>query len=411
MIPFSPPRIDQNIIDEVVDTLRSGWITTGPKTKLFEREITAYSQTKKTICLNSGTAGIELALAWYGIGPGDEVIIPAYTYTATANAVMHSGATPVMCDAGDDFNIDVSKIEELITERTKVIVPVDIGGLPCDYDEINAITRKKSILKKFNAGNSLQKQLGRIMVLADAAHSIGSEYKGKKAAAHTDAAIFSFHAVKNLTTAEGGALTLNLPGRFDHDEIYAQLSAKSLHGQTKDALAKVQKGGWRYDVIEPGYKYNMTDVLASIGLVELRRYENDTLKRRREIYNMYNQLLSEYDWALLPELENDLKKGNAHLYLLRIKDIEEAHRNDMITEIYEQDVAVNVHYQPLPILSYYKHSGYNIDTFPNAFELYKNEISLPIYYDLTNDQVHTIVNAVVHAYNQVVNKKHAEATV
>lgn len=411
MIPFSPPRIDDEIIEEVVDSLKSGWITTGPKTKLFEREITAYVNTQKTICLNSGTAGIELALAWYGIGPGDEVIVPAYTYTATANAVIHSGAKPVMCDAGDDFNIDVSKIEKLITPRTKVIMPVDIGGLPCDYDELNKLVRKASVKKKFKPGNELQSQLGRIMILADAAHSIGSEYKGKKAAAHADGAVFSFHAVKNLTTAEGGALTFNLPERFDHEEIYAQLSAKSLHGQTKDALAKVKKGGWRYDVIEPGYKYNMTDVLASIGLVELRRYEKDTLVQRRHIFNKYNELLKPYDWAQTPTLETADKKGNAHLYLLRIKGIEEAHRNDIITEIYNQDVAVNVHYQPLPILSYYKRAGYNIDHYPNAFKLYKNEISLPIYYDLTDDNIEIVVNALINAFEKVVKKNNIEEAV
>lgn len=411
MIPFSPPRIDNEIIEEVIDSLKSGWITTGPKTKLFEREITAYVNTKKTICLNSGTAGIELALAWYGIGPGDEVIVPAYTYTATANAVVHAGATPVMCDAGDDFNIDVSKIEKLITSRTKVIIPVDVAGLPCDYDELNALIRKKSVLKKFTPGNDLQSQLGRIMILADAAHSIGSEYKGEKSAAFSDGAVFSFHAVKNLTTAEGGALTFNLPKQFDHDELYAQLSTKSLHGQTKDALAKMKKGGWRYDVIEPGYKYNMTDILASIGLVELRRYEKDTLIQRRRIFSKYNEMLKKYDWALTPNLETNNKKGNAHLYLLRINGIEESQRNDIITEIYNQDVVVNVHYQPLPILSYYKRSGYNIDNYPNAFRLYKNEISLPIYYDLTDENVETVVQALVNAYEKVVKKNHVEEAV
>lgn len=411
MIHFSPPRIDDEIIEEVIDSLKSGWITTGPKTKLFEREITAYVKTKKTICLNSGTAGIELALAWYGIGPGDEVIVPAYTYTATANAVVHSGATLVMCDAGDDFNIDVSKIEKLITSRTKVIIPVDVGGLPCDYDELNALIRKKHVKKKFTPGNELQSRLGRIMILADAAHSIGSEYKGEKSASFPDGAVFSFHAVKNLTTAEGGALTFNLPDRFDHEEIYAQLSAKSLHGQTKDALAKVKKGGWRYDVIEPGYKYNMTDVLASIGLVELRRYEKDTLVKRRRIFNMYNELLKQYDWAQTPNLKTETKLGNAHLYLLRIKGIEEAHRNDMITEIYNQDVAVNVHYQPLPILSYYKRAGYNIDHYRNAFNLYKNEISLPVYYDLSDENVHTVVQALLNAYEKVVKKNNVEEVV
>lgn len=401
MIPFSPPRIDDKIIEEVVDALQSGWITTGPKTKRFEKEITDYTGAKKTICLNSGTAGMELMLSWFGVGPGDEVIVPAYTYCATANAVVHTGATPVMCDVGEDFNIDVTKVEALITERTKVIIPVDIAGLPVDYDELNEVIRKKSVKSKFTPRNENQELLGRIMILADGAHSIGSAYKKRKTGTLADATSFSFHAVKNLTTAEGGAIALHLPNRFDPDRMYADLSTKSLHGQTKDAFAKVQKGGWRYDVVEAGFKYNMTDILASIGLVELARYDNDTLIKRAHIVNRYNELLGQYDWAILPPTNSETKETNNHLYLLRIKDASEHQRNLMIYEISERDVSVNVHYQPLPMLSYYKHRGYNIDHYPKAFEMYANEITLPVYYDLSDNDIETVVKAVVESVEKV----------
>lgn len=404
MIPFSPPRIDDKIVDEVVDTLKSGWITTGPKTKLFERELTEYTGAKTTVCLNSGTAGMELMLSWFGVREGDEVIIPSYTYTATANAVVHSGATPVMCDVKDDFNMDVNKLESLITEKTKVIIPVDVGGLPCDYDEINELIRKRSVRKKFTPKTERQELLGRIMILSDSAHSIGSKYKGKMCGALADASAFSFHAVKNLTTAEGGALVMNLPDRFEPEKLYNELCIKSLHGQTKDAFAKVQKGGWRYDVVEAGYKYNMTDIQASIGLVELSRYDNDTLVRRRQIVDQYIAELSKYDWAKLPTIETNEKLSNCHLFLLRIHDISEEERNLIIYEIYEQDVAVNVHYLPLPMLSFYKHRGYNIEDFPTAFDNYKAEISLPVYYDLSDEDVNTVIKAVVNAVNKVLKK-------
>lgn len=404
MIPFSPPRVDDKIIEEVVDALKSGWITTGPKTKLFEKEISKYTDAKATICLNSGTAGMELMLSWFGVGPGDEVIIPAYTYTATANAVIHTGATPVMCDVKEDFNIDVKKIASLVTKKTKVIIPVDIGGLPCDYDEINELVRKPSLKSLFTPRTEVQELLGRIMILADGAHSIGSRYKGRMSGTLADATAFSFHAVKNLTTAEGGALAMNLPDRFDPQRMYQDLCVKSLHGQTKDAFAKVKKGGWRYDVVEAGYKYNMTDILASIGLVELSRYEDDTLVRRRQVFDKYTELLSQYDWAWIPSYEDEDKRSNCHLYLLRIKGVTEEQRNLIIYEIYEQDVSVNVHYQPLPMLSFYKYRGYKMKDYPQSFENYKREISLPVYYDLSDDDVDEVVAAVVKAVNKILKK-------
>lgn len=405
MIPFSPPRIDERIIEEVVDALRSGWITTGPKTKLFERRITEYTGANATVCLNSGTAGMELMLSWFGVGPGDEVIIPAYTYTATANAVVHSGATPIMCDVNEhDFNIDVSKIAALITDKTKVIIPVDIGGLPCDYDELYKVVRDDDIRTKFTPNTEIQELLGRIMILADGAHSIGSIYNGKNSGTLADATAFSFHAVKNLTTAEGGAISLMLPERFDPQRMYNDLNIKSLHGQTKDAFAKVKKGGWRYDVVEAGYKYNMTDILASIGLVELERYKDDTLVKRRYIFDRYNELLSAYDWAWTPNAEMEGKISNCHLYLLRIKDITEHQRNLIIFEISNLDVSVNVHYQPLPMLSFYKYKGYDINKYPVSFKNYTQEISLPVYYDLTDEQIDTVVNAVVQSVKKVLKK-------
>lgn len=405
MIPFSPPRIDDKIIEEVVDTLKSGWITTGPKTKLFEKEITRYTGAQATICLNSGTAGMELMLSWYGVGPGDEVIIPAYTYTATANVVVHSGATPVMCDVKEsDFNLDPTHLESLINDKTKVIIPVDIAGWPCDYEAIFDVVRKDEVRRKFTPNTERQELLGRIMILADGAHSIGAKYRGLSSGTLADATAFSFHAVKNLTTAEGGALSINLPNRFDPQKIYQELNVKALHGQTKDAFAKVQKGGWRYDVVEAGFKYNMTDILASIGLVELERYEDDTLKKRRSIFDRYTEALSKYDWAIIPPYENEEKRSNYHLYLLRIKGVSEHQRNLIIYEIFEQDVSVNVHYQPLPMLSFYKHMGYNIDNYPQAFENYKQEITLPVYYDLSDEDVEAVIQATIKAVEKVLEK-------
>ncbi len=276
MIPFSPPRIDQKIIDEVVDTLKSGWITTGPKTKKFEKQLAAYCKAPAVVCLNSATAGLELMLRWFGVGEGDEVILPAYTYSATANVVMHCGAKPVLVDAGDDFNINVALLRKAITQKTKVIMPVDIGGWPCDYEAIMLLVNQPEVISLFNPANDTQQKLGRIMVLSDAAHSLGATYKGRKTGTLADATVFSFHAVKNLTTAEGGGIALYFPAPFNNEELYSFLCIYSLHGQNKDALAKMQKGNWKYDIITAGYKCNMTDMQAALGLVELQRYDDDT---------------------------------------------------------------------------------------------------------------------------------------
>jgi dTDP-4-amino-4,6-dideoxygalactose transaminase len=408
MIPFSPPHIDQEIIDEVVAALKSGWITTGPRTKQFEKDLSAYNGNPNTLCLNSATAGLEIILRWFGVGPGDEVIVPAYTYSATANVVMHTGARPVFCDVKiDDFNINPSCIEHLITERTKVIMPVDFGGMPCDFDEINALVRKESIQAKFKANGKTQEKLGRILVLSDAAHSIGARYNGKMTGSLTDVSVFSFHAVKNLTTAEGGAIALNLPEPFDNKAIYDALCISTLHGQNKDALAKMQKGNWKYDIIEPGYKCNMTDIMAAIGLVELRRYESFTLPRRKEIFDAYKAALSKYAWAEIAPYETDSKTSSYHLFPLRIRGISEVQRDAIMQKIFDQDVSVNVHFIPVPMMSFYKELGYSIANYPVTYYNFSREISLPVYIDLTNEQVQIVIDAVVSAVESSMTSQHA----
>ncbi len=403
MIPFSPPHINQKAIDEVVKVLKSGWITTGPRTKQFEKEITAYCGNQSTLCLNSATAGLEIILRWYGVKEGDEVILPAYTYSATANVVMHCGATPVFVDVNaTDFNINVSEIEKAITSRTKVIMPVDFGGFPCNYDAINALVIKHK--KTFVADSDEQKQMGRILVLSDSAHSFGAWYNGKRAGSLTDISVFSFHAVKNLTTAEGGAVALNLPSPFDNEDVYKLLCIKTLHGQNKDALAKTQKGNWRYDIVEPGYKCNMTDIMAVIGQVELERYDSETLPKRKSICDKFTSKLSTYSWAQVPVAKTNEVEGCYHLYPLRIKGITEAQRDAIIKEIFEFDVSVNVHFIPVPMMSYYVGIGYDIKKYPVTLDNYSREISLPVFYDLTDEMIDTVLNAVVKSVEKVIGK-------
>lgn len=403
MIPFSPPRMDQQIVEEVGKVLLSGWITTGPRTKEFEKRLAEYVGCRKVICLNSATAGMELILRWFGIKEGDEVIIPAYTYCATANVVMHCGAKPVMVDINEkDFNINVENIKAAITPKTKAIIPVDISGFPCDYDEINALVNDPQVKALFQPNTPEQKTLGRILVMADAAHSVGAKYKGKMNGNVTDVAVFSFHAVKNLTTAEGGGVCLNLPEAFDTDEIYRKLNVKSLHGQSKDALAKVKAGGgnWRYDVVEPGYKCNMMDIQAAIGLVELERYDSN-LKRRQEIFKTYDAAFEKNDFIICPPYFSEDKETSYHLYLIRVNGATEAQRDEIINRIFEKQVSVNVHFQPLPLLTAYKERGYSIADYPVAFDKYKNEITLPVYFNLTEANLQTITTAVIEAVNEV----------
>jgi len=400
MIPFSPPHINQKVIDEVTKVLQSGWLTTGPRTKQFEKEITSYCGNKSTLCLNSATAGLEIILRWYGVGEGDEVILPAYTYSATANVVMHCGATPVFVDTNaSDFNIDTAAIEKAITPKTKVIMPVDFAGYPCDYDAINELVQKHK--KIFIANSAEQKKLNRILVLSDSAHSFGASYKGKKAGSLTDVSVFSFHAVKNLTTAEGGAIALNLPEPFDNEDVYKYLCIKTLHGQNKDALAKTQKGNWRYDIVEAGYKCNMTDIMAAIGQVELERYDSETLPKRKNICEKYSAALSKYDWAQLPLLASAYSEGCYHLYPLRIKNISEHQRDAIIKEIFNHDVSVNVHFIPVPMMSFYVGLGYDIKKYPVTLDNYSREISLPVFYDLTDEMIETVIYAVVKSVSKV----------
>ena len=399
MIPFSPPRIDQRVIDEVTAALKSGWITTGPRTKQFEKEITAYCGNKTTVAVNSWTAGMELLLRWWGIGEGDEVILPAYTYCASANVIIHTGAKPVMVDLNtEDFNISVEAVRKAITPRTKAIMAVDIAGFPCDYDKLYSLIDE--VKGQFRPNSDFQRQLGRIVLIADAAHSFGATLNGKRSGSLADLTCFSFHAVKNLSTAEGGAMLVNLPDDFDHDAIYKDLCIKILHGQSKDALAKAQKGNWRYDVVEPGFKCNMTDIQAALGLVELDRYQ-ENMDRRKQIFDQYDAAFSAESWAITPLYKTENKLTCYHLYLLRIAGATESQRDAIMQAIFDQDVSVNVHFQPLPILTAYKSRGYNMADYPEAWNKYSNEITLPVYFDLTDDQVQTVISAVKLAVKQV----------
>ena len=388
-IPFSPPHIDDAIIDEVVATLRSGWITTGPRTKLFEQRLAEYCGIQRVVCVNSASAGLELVLHWFGIGQGDEVIIPAYTYTATAAVVMHCGAKPVMVDVNDELLMDVELLGNAITSRTKAIIPVDIVGLPCDYDRLMDFVQQPSVRQKFQPNNPIQEKLGRILILSDAAHSLGAQYKGKKTGALTDITVFSFHAVKNLTTAEGGAICLNLPA-----ELYHDFCIYSLHGQSKDAFTKTQAGSWRYDVCFIGHKCNMTDIAAAMGLVELARYDQLILPRRKKIFDAYYQAFNGDRRFRMPVYETAEKVSSYHVFTLFLNHTTEQQRDEVIQKIAEHEVATNVHFIPLPLLTAYKALGYRIEDYPNAYNNYACEISLPVYFDLTDEQVDEVIRVV-----------------
>jgi dTDP-4-amino-4,6-dideoxygalactose transaminase len=402
MIPFSPPRIDEKNIEAVLEVLKSGWITTGPKVQIFEQLLAEYINNGPVLCVNSATAGLELALRWFGIGVGDEVIVPAITYAATANVVLHCGAKPIFVDVSTkDFNIDVNKIEPLINNKTKAIIPVDIAGLPCDYTEIMNLINEKKYL--FTPSNDKQKQLGRMMLLSDAAHSLGAIYKDQKTGNWGDFTVFSFHAVKNLTTAEGGAIAINLPNNFDRDAIYKELKIKSLHGQTKDALSKFQIGNWEYDIVEAGYKYNMTDIQAAIGIVELQRYDDDMLMKRKSIFKKYHDAFAFDNRFVCPIFEDSIRKSSFHVYQLRINDCNEDMRNKIIKAIAEKEVTTNVHFKPLPMMTLYKNLGYNIADYPIAYKEYAREISLPVYYDLTDEMQVQVINAVKRSVDEICN--------
>ncbi len=386
-IPFSPPDLTNDEINEVIDTLQSGWITTGPKTKKFENNITEYCKSDKTVCLSSATASIEMTLRVLGIGEGDEVILPAYTYTATCSAVCHVGATPVLIDSQKySEEMDYESMSKAITEKTKIIIPVDIAGILCDYDRIFEIIENKKDL--FTPNSEIQQIFNRIIVVADCAHGFGAIKNGKRAGTFADFTCFSFHAVKNLTTAEGGAVTWrNHPG-LDNESLYKQYQIYSLHGQTKDAFQKTN-GSWEYDILIPGYKCNMTDIQASIGLVQLKRYDS-ILKRRHEVIEKYNEAFKNHPMLLQNHLSEN-SKSSGHLYLIRINDISLDDRNEIISKMGERGVSTNVHYKPLPLLTAYKNLGFDIKDYPKAYDLYKNEVSLPLYSTLTDEEVDYII--------------------
>jgi dTDP-4-amino-4,6-dideoxygalactose transaminase len=401
-IPFSPPYISEEVKREVLDALESGWITSGPKVQQLEKLVAETQGVEHVACCNSATSGLLLMLHWYGVGPGDEVIIPAYTYAATALVVMHVGATPVMVDVGPDFNVRVEAIQRKITEKTKVIIPVDIAGWPCDYQAINDLVRTPAARQRFIAKGENQTKLNRILVLSDAAHSIGAVYQGKQVGACADFSVFSFHAVKNITTAEGGAICINLPKDvFSSADVHRQLKLWSLNGQTKDALTKTQGGGWRYDIVYPGFKMNLPDICAAIGLAQLRQYQSIILPERKRVFQTYADLLGKYAWAELPPADTIEKKSSGHLFALRVKNISEDQRDEMIRRTEEAGVSVNVHFQPLPLLKVFKERGYAIADFPVAFDNYSREISLPIYPELDTGKVEYIVDALVRAYSSL----------
>lgn len=404
-IPFAPPYIDDTVIDEVVDSLKSGWITTGPKVKALEEEIRKFSGTQEVLCVNSWTSGAIMILRWLGVKEDDEVIIPAYTYSATALAVMHAGGTPVMVDSGDDFNISVEAISKAITSKTKAIMPVDIGGFPCDYSAIMSLVKEKNISKLFKPSSPVQEKLGRILVMNDAAHSLGAWFEnGTRTGSETDIAVFSLHAVKNITTAEGGAICLNMPAPFDNTQLYKDLRQWTLNCQTKDAFSKSKAGGWRYDIVGFGMKINMADVNAAIGLAQMRMYAH-LLQERKRVFERYNHFFSKYEWAHLPPSRLDGKESSYHIYALRIKGVSEEMRDAIIDVISKHDVAVNVHFIPLPMLTFFKEQDYRIEDYPTAYKNFAAEISLPIYPQLSNEQVDFVCQVVKDSYEKVMHVK------
>lgn len=396
LIPFSPPDISEDEIQEVAEALRSGWITTGPRTKKLEKLIAEYVGTEMCVCLNSQTACAEMALRILGVKPGDEVITSAYTYTASASIIDHVGATIVLVDTQkDSFEMDYDAVEAAITEKTKAIIPVDLGGVVCDYDRLYEIVERKK--KMFHANNDIQKALGRVAIMADTAHSFGAKRNGIMAGAIADFSSFSFHAVKNFTTAEGGALTWRTIDGIDNAEIYKKLQLLSLHGQSKDALAKTKLGSWEYDIVGTWYKCNMTDVVAAIGLKQFERYP-DMLERRKEIISRYDTAFKPLGVETLPHYI-DNAQSSGHLYITRVPGITAEQRNEIIIKMAEHGVATNVHYKPLPMHTAYKNLGFNIHDYPNAYDHFANEITLPLHTCLTDEDV----EYVIEKYTEILN--------
>ena len=387
-IPFSPPDISDGEINEVIDTLKSGWITTGPKTKELERRLSEFTDTPKTVCLNSATAALELTLRVLGIGEGDEVIVPAMTYTASCSVIYHVGAKAVIVDiAEDSHEMDYDALADAITENTKAVIPVDLAGIPCDYDRIFEVIESKKHL--FKANSEYQEKLGRVAVVADGAHALGSTYKGKKIGSVADFTTFSFHAVKNFTTAEGGSVTWKENENFDNEELYREYQIYSLHGQTKDALAKTKAGSWEYDIVIPGYKCNLTDIAASIGLVQLDRYPK-LLERREDIINQYNKGFEGTRITVLSH-NSDSYKSCGHLYITHVEGVTFEQRGEIIVKMAERGISCNVHYKPLPLLTAYKNLGFDIENYPNAYNYYVKEITLPLHTRLSDEDVAVII--------------------
>ncbi|RBP69098.1 dTDP-4-amino-4,6-dideoxygalactose transaminase [Alkalibaculum bacchi] len=389
-ISFSPPDITQTEIDEVVDTLKSGWITTGPKTKLFEKQIAEYCNTTKAVCMNSATACMEMTLRLLGIGEGDEVITSAYTYTSSASVIHHVGARIVLVDtAKDSFHLDYNAVERAITDKTKAIIPVDIAGVMCDYDKLLEVVNSKKHL--FKPSNEIQSAIGRIAIVADAAHSFGANYKNKMSGEVADFTCFSFHAVKNLTTAEGGAVTWKEITGVQSEDIYNEFMLLTLHGQSKDALAKTTLGGWEYDIVYPAYKCNMTDIMASLGLGQFKRYD-EILKRRKEIISIYDEEFKGTGIKTLNHYDKNYN-SNGHLYLVQIVGKSEQERNRIIEEMAARGVSTNVHYKPLPMHTAYKQLGFNIMDYPNSYNQYVNEITLPLHTLLSDEEIKYVISS------------------
>ncbi|MDR0988644.1 MAG: DegT/DnrJ/EryC1/StrS family aminotransferase [Prevotellaceae bacterium] len=400
-IPFSPPFINESVVYEVIDSLHSGWITSGPKVKALEEEIKKFSSTQEVLCVNSWTSGAIMMLRWLGVKPDDEVIVPAYTYSATALAVLHAGARPVMVDSSDDFNVSLAAIRKAITPKTKAIIPVDIAGWPCNYEQLMKLVQEDEIKQRYQPNSPVQEKLGRIVVISDAAHSLGARYRNHQhTGSETDIVIFSLHAVKNITTAEGGAICLNLPLPFDNAALYHELHQMSLNCQTKDAFSKSKAGGWKYDIVGLGMKINMADVNAAIGLAQIREYPK-LLKERKRVFETYNAAFSRCEWAILPPSSDGERESSYHIYALRIRNFTEAQRDRMIDEIARHEVAVNVHFIPMPMLSFFKSLGYDIHDFPQAYANYKAEISLPVYPQLDEEALRYIISTVQEAYQTV----------
>lgn len=394
-IPFCLPLIDHDVVAEVNDCLtNTGWLTTGPKVRELETEIRKLSGTP-ALCVNSWTSGAMLMLRWFGIGPGDEVVIPAYTYSATALCALNIGARVVMVDVGPDFNMNAEKLRRAITPRTKAVIPVDIGGWLCHYDALHAVLNSHEVRSRFQPANARQEQLGRPLLLADAAHSLGARHHQRPSGALADATVFSLHSVKNVTTGEGGAICLALPHPFDNEAEYLFLRAFALNGQTKSAFEKNQPGAWRYDIIDQGLKINMPDICAAIGLAQIRKYTSELLPDRHRIFQQYNQAFASFDWAILPPYRDEERASSCHLYMLRIAGANEEARDEIIRRISEKGVGVNVHYIPMAMLTLFKNLGYRMDDYPETYRLYANEITLPVYNGLTEAQVDEVAKAVI----------------